>query len=70
MRRLVRSQGYARARLVSAAIFAALALVIIVRTAQAVGASLTGLPAFVLGAAMIALAVLRFRDYFTNGRKP
>ncbi|MGP6159247.1 MAG: hypothetical protein ACLPYS_17365 [Vulcanimicrobiaceae bacterium] len=64
MRRIARSEGYARARLFSAALFALLGLVIVVRTAAVVGLSATGLPAYALGGAMVALAIVRFRDYF------
>jgi hypothetical protein len=63
VKRLVQSEGYARARLFTATLFALLGLVIIIRTAGVVGASATGLPAYALGGAMVALAIVRFRDY-------
>jgi hypothetical protein len=64
VKRLVQSEGYARARLFTAVLFALLGLVIVVRTAAVVGLSATGLPAYALGGAMAALAIVRFRDYF------
>ncbi len=63
MRRLVRSEGYARARLVSAALFIVLGIFVIYRTFGVARFSLAALPGGVLGAAMIALGLLRFRDY-------
>jgi hypothetical protein len=63
MKRFVCSEGYARARLVSGALFVILGAVVIVRTLAVTGASLSALPACVLGAAMIALGSLRYRDY-------
>ena len=64
MKRLVHSEGYARARLVSGALFVVLGSILIVRTIFVVGASFSAVPAYVLGAAMIALGALRYRDYF------
>ena len=63
MRNFVRSEGYARARLVTGVLFACLGIVVIVRTLAATGLSGQAIPACVLGAAMILLAVFRFRDY-------
>ncbi len=63
MKRFVRSEGYARARLVSGALFMFLGAAMIVRSALTVGANWKLLPAFVLGAAMIVLGGLRYRDY-------
>ncbi len=63
MRRLIRSEGYARARLVSAALFIVLGTIVIYRTLAVTGLAGTAIPATVLGLAMIALGVLRFRDY-------
>ncbi len=60
----MRSEGYARARLFSGGVFGLLGLVIVVRTAAVVGLRPTGLPAYALGGAMVALAAVRFRDYF------
>jgi hypothetical protein len=68
VRRLVRSPGYARARLVTGTLFAALGAVVIVRTAAG-GAGWSGFSGYVLGLAMIALAVWRFREYFGFVRK-
>ncbi|MBC5810137.1 MAG: hypothetical protein GIW95_04660 [Candidatus Eremiobacteraeota bacterium] len=63
MKRLIRSEGYARARLVSGSLFAVLGFVVVVRTAMTAGISLNGLPGYVLGGAMIALCFVRFREY-------
>jgi hypothetical protein len=63
VRRFVRSEGYARARLVTAALFIVLGAFVIYRTLGATGLSGTALPGCVLGLAMIALGTLRFRDY-------
>ncbi len=62
------SEGYARARLVTGALFAVLGAAIVVRTIAAAGLNWADLPAFVLGAAMIGLAVIRFRDYVAAKR--
>lgn len=66
MKRLVHSEGYARARLVSGALFVVLGSILIVRTIVVVGASFSAVPAYVLGVAMIALGALRYRDYFAH----
>jgi hypothetical protein len=63
MRRFVRSENYARARLVSGGLFVVFGIAIEVRTLGVVGLSGAAVPAYVLGGAMIALGVLRFRDY-------
>jgi hypothetical protein len=63
VRNLVRSEGYARARLVTGAIFACLGAAVIVRTFGATGFSGQAIPALVLGLAMILLGGFRFRDY-------
>ena len=68
MRRLVRSQGYARARLASGTLFGILGAVVAYRSVAFAGLSLAALPGCVLGLAMLALAVLRFRDYFAARR--
>lgn len=70
MRRFVRSEGYARARLVSGAFFIVFGLAIAIRTAAIAGFSGAALPAYVLGAAMVALGGLRFRDYFAARGRP
>ena len=59
----MRSEGYARLRLVSAAFFIVFGGAITVRTLALVGFSFAAVPAYVLGGAMIALGALRFRDY-------
>ncbi len=68
MKRLVRSEGYARARLVSGSLFGVLGAVVAYRTIAVTGLSLAALPGCVLGLAMLALAALRFRDYFAARR--
>ncbi len=64
MKRFVRSESYARVRLVSAALFIVFGAAIEFRTFASVGLTGAAVPAYVLGAAMLALGVLRFRDYF------
>ena len=69
MRRLVRSEGYVRARLVSGALFVILGGFVIYRTLGVTGLAGTAIPGTVLGFAMIALGMLRFRDYVRARRR-
>jgi uncharacterized membrane protein HdeD (DUF308 family) len=66
VKNFLRSEGYARARLVSGALFVLLGIVVIVRTLATTGAAVAAIPACALGGAMVALGVLRYRDYFAN----
>jgi uncharacterized membrane protein HdeD (DUF308 family) len=68
MRRIVRSEGYARARLVTGAIFMLLGVVVIVRTVGTAGLQWGAAPAYVLGVAMILLGAFRFYEYRTARR--
>jgi drug/metabolite transporter (DMT)-like permease len=68
VRNFVRGETYARARLVTGAVFAVLGATIVVRTVIDTGVSLRALPAFALGVAMMLLAAFRFRDYLTARR--
>jgi hypothetical protein len=68
MKRMVHSAGYARARLANALIFAALGALVAYRTFAAAGLSWVALPGCVLGLAMIALGVVRWRDYLAARR--
>ncbi len=68
MRKFVRSSAYVRARLVTGALFIAFGIVIFVRTASDVGANASAIPAYVLGAAMLALGAFRWRDYLRASR--
>jgi len=68
MKRMVRSEGYARARLANALVFAALGAVVGYRTLAAAGPSWLALPGCVLGLAMIALGYVRWRDYLAARR--
>ncbi len=68
MKRFVRSETYGRARLVSGALFIVLGFSVIVRTVADVGLSGSAVPAYVLGAAMVALGAFRFRDYIAARR--
>jgi uncharacterized membrane protein HdeD (DUF308 family) len=68
MRNLVRSEAYARARLVTGTIFMALGAVTVVRTLAETGFDGRAIPATVLGLAMILLGVFRFRDYLAARR--
>jgi hypothetical protein len=70
MKRMVRSESYARARLVTATLFAVFGAVIIVRTLLSVGPIMAGLPAYILGLALLALAYVRFREYRARRRTP
>jgi len=70
MRRMVRSESYARARLVTATLFAVFGAVIIVRTLLSVGPVAAAIPAYILGLALLALAVVRFREYRARRRTP
>jgi hypothetical protein len=63
MRNVVRSAGFARTRVGIGAVGAVLGLVVIYRTAASVGLDWRGLPAYVLGAALVALGVVRWREY-------
>jgi uncharacterized membrane protein HdeD (DUF308 family) len=68
VRRIVRSETYARARLVTGSIFILLGIVVIVRTGMATGLQLAAAPAYVLGVAMILLGGFRFYEYRTARR--
>ncbi len=68
MKNLIRSEGYARARLATGTIFMALGAVVVVRTFAETGLSGRAVPAVVLGLAMIFLGVFRFRDYLAVRR--
>lgn len=63
MRKFVGSEAYVRARLITGALFVVFGIAIFVRTLADVGLSLSAIPAYVLGAAMIALGGFRLRDY-------
>ena len=63
MKRLVRSETYARTRLINAGLFVLLGVVVVVRTLGVVGFAWQALPGCVLGAAMVALGAVRVRDY-------
>jgi ABC-type uncharacterized transport system permease subunit len=67
---LVRSEGYARARLGTGTLFAIFGAVIIGRTLFAVGLIAAALPAYVMGLALLALAFVRFREYRAARRAP
>jgi hypothetical protein len=63
VKRLVRSETYARTRLINAGLFVLLGVVVVVRTLGVVGFAWQALPGCVLGAAMVALGAVRVRDY-------
>jgi hypothetical protein len=63
MKRFVQSGAYARMRLVSAGLFILFGSAILVKTISSVGLTGAALPAYVLGAAMVALGAFRYRDY-------
>ncbi len=64
MRNLIRSEGYAKARLVTGSIFMLLGAAVAIRTVIEVGFDGKAVPAVVLGIAMVLLGAFRFRDYF------
>jgi hypothetical protein len=70
MRKFAQSEAYARTRLVTATLFAIFGVVIILRTLAGPGLVVAALPAYVLGLALVALAVVRFRDYRAARRRP
>jgi len=63
VKRFVRSETFARTRLVTGGLFILLGIAIVVRTVAEVGLVGAAVPAYVLGGAMIALGAFRFRDY-------
>ncbi len=63
MKRIVRSPGYARAKLVNGLLFGALGLVVAYRTLAAIGIGWRSLPGLVFGSALLTLALVRLRDY-------
>jgi hypothetical protein len=63
VRKLVRSAGYQRVRALLGAGFIVLGVVLLYRTIALTGIGTKSIPSFVLGAAMIALGVLRLRDF-------
>lgn len=63
MRKLVRSSGYQRFRALLGAGFIVLGAITLYRTVAIAGVGTHSIPSFVLGAAMIALGVLRLRDF-------
>lgn len=63
MRNVVRSEGYARARVGIGAAAAVLGAITLYRTVASVGLKFEALPAYVLGAALIALGYVRWREY-------
>ena len=69
MKRLVRSDGYLRFKLVTGTIFIILGTILIVRTLWATGPRFEAIPAVVLGLALVGLGYVRFREYGqTRGR--
>ena len=70
MRRLVRSEGYARARLVTATLCGLFGVVIITRTLLNIGLVAAAVTPCILGFALLALALVRFREYRASRRLP
>ncbi len=60
--------GYGRAKVVNGLLFGSLGLVIAYRSLAVAGLGLRALPGIILGLAMIALAVVRFRNYAASRR--
>jgi hypothetical protein len=60
---MTRTEGYARARVIIGLIGGVLGLVIVARTVASVGFDWKALPAYVLGAALVALGITRWREY-------
>ena len=63
MRSFVRSRTYARIRVVTGSLFIVFGLIILSWTLATVHLQARGIPACVLALALIALGVLRIRDY-------
>jgi hypothetical protein len=70
VKRLVRSETYARTRLINAGLFVLLGAVVVVRTFGVVGFAWPAVPGCVLGAAMVALGAVRIRDYLAARARP
>ncbi|GAC1309453.1 MAG: hypothetical protein NVSMB19_23200 [Vulcanimicrobiaceae bacterium] len=68
MKKFVRSDAYVRARLATGALFVVFGVAILFRTIADVGLTASAIPAYVLGAAMVALGIFRFRDYLAARR--
>jgi len=65
---MTRSLGYARFRLASAVLFAAFGVAIFVRMFSVGGPWFGKIPGLVLGVAMVALGLVRWRDYLAFRR--
>jgi hypothetical protein len=61
--KFTRSAGYVRARAVTGTLFIAFGTAIIVRTIFAIGLVTSAIVPVVMGAALIALGIIRLRDY-------
>jgi uncharacterized membrane protein HdeD (DUF308 family) len=63
VRSFVRSRAYARIRVATGSIFIVFGLIILFWTALTVHLQARGIPAYVMALALIALGVVRIRDY-------
>jgi hypothetical protein len=63
VRRVVASAGYARFKLVLGLVYAVIGIAIIAKSIAAVGMSTKLVPSIALGAALIALGIVRLRDF-------
>ena len=70
MKRLVASEGYARAKVASGVLFVVLGIAILGRTLATLGLSITSIAPLVMGAAIAGLGVMRVRDYLARRRSP
>ncbi|MGH7728503.1 MAG: hypothetical protein ACREM2_06915 [Vulcanimicrobiaceae bacterium] len=68
MKRLVSSRTYGRWRAANGSLFVVCGAAIAIRTAMIVGASPSAIPAYVLGAALVALGIVRIRGYLRSPR--
>lgn len=70
MRKLVASSGYQRFRALLGAGFIVLGAVTVWRSLALAGLGTQSIPSLVLGAAMIALGVIRLRDFLALNARP
>lgn len=70
MNNFVRSETYARARLVSGSMMIVLGAILLVGMFRRAGFDWMGLPGYVLGLALIGLGVVRYREYVLRKKRP
>jgi hypothetical protein len=68
--RFVRSAGYVRVRALTGTVFFLMGVAIVVRTAMTVGIGLSSFAPLLMGAALMGLGALRWRDYLRLRKGP